>query len=103
PRLRLWVRGPGGPEGRGAPVPPSATPMLARVVTALGPGRVRVHYPGVWLTDRIYATHGHYLDRHLLPESGYGVARGLLGRGPRDGATAAEDERARLPLHPQTR
>ena len=71
--------------------------MLARVVTALGPGRVRVHYPGVWLTDRIYATHGHYLDRHLLPESGYGVARGLLGRVPRDGATAAEYERSRSP------
>jgi len=58
---------------------------------------VRVHYPGVWLTDRIYATHGHYLDRHLLPESGYGVARGLLGRVPRDGATAAEYERSRSP------
>jgi hypothetical protein len=58
---------------------------------------VRVHYPGVWLTERIYATHGHYLDRHLLPESGYGVARGLLGRVPRDGATAAEYERSRSP------
>jgi len=56
---------------------------------------VRVHYPGVWLADRLWATHGHYLDRHLLPESGYGVARGLLGRVPRDGATPAEYERSR--------
>jgi UDP-2,3-diacylglucosamine pyrophosphatase LpxH len=97
PLIRRWLRATGGPDGLDAPVPPSATPMLARVVTALGPGRVRVHYPGVWLTERIYATHGHYLDRHLLPESGYGVARGLLGRVPRDGATAAEYERSRSP------
>ena len=60
----------------------------------LAPARVRVHYPGVWLSDRVWATHGHYLDRHLLPEVAYGVARGLLGRLPRDGATPAEYERA---------
>jgi hypothetical protein len=33
----------------------------------------------VWLSDRLWATHGHYLDRHLLPESAFGVWRGLLG------------------------
>ena len=44
--------------------------------------------------DRVWATHGHYLDRHLLPEAAYGVARGLLGRLPRDGATPADYERA---------
>ena len=42
--------------------------------------------------DRVWATHGHYLDRHLLPEAAYGVARGLLGRLPRDGATPADYE-----------
>ena len=52
----------------------------------LGPADVRVRYPGMWLSERTWATHGHYLDRHLLPESGYGIARGLLGRLPRDGA-----------------
>ena len=25
---------------------------------------VRAAYPGVWLRDDVYATHGHYLDRH---------------------------------------
>jgi hypothetical protein len=55
---------------------------------------VRVRYPGVWLSERVWATHGHYLDRHLLPETAYGVARGLLGRLPRDGATPADYERA---------
>jgi hypothetical protein len=24
-----------------------------------------IAYPGVWLRDDVYATHGHYLDRHL--------------------------------------
>jgi predicted phosphodiesterase len=27
--------------------------------------RVRFAYPGLWLRDGVYATHGHYLDRHL--------------------------------------
>jgi predicted phosphodiesterase len=25
---------------------------------------LEVAYPGVWLSDRVYALHGHYLDRH---------------------------------------
>jgi len=69
-----------------------ATPLLARLATWLEPARVSVHYPGVWLAERIWATHGHYLDRHLLPEVAYGMARGLLGRVPRDNATPSEYE-----------
>jgi hypothetical protein len=42
----------------------------------------------------VWATHGHYLDRHLLPESAFGIARGLLGRLPRDGAQPVDYERA---------
>jgi calcineurin-like phosphoesterase family protein len=95
PLVRRWLRTTGGPAGVDATVPPDATAALARVVEWLGgPARVRVHYPGVWLTDRAWATHGHYLDRHLLPEGGYGVTRGLLGRVPLDGATPAEYERS---------
>jgi hypothetical protein len=55
---------------------------------------VRVRYPGVWLSERVWATHGHYLDRHLLPENAFGLARGLLGRLPRDGAAPVDYERA---------
>ena len=95
PLVRAWLRANGGPEGTDAPVPPDATAVLARVVGLLAPARVRVRYPGVRLTDRVWATHGHYLDRHLLPTSAYGVTRGLLGRVPRDGTTPAEYERAR--------
>ena len=73
---------------------PDATPLLARVVALLAPARVRVHYPGVWLSPAVWATHGHYLDRHLLPESTFGIARGLLGRLPRDGAAPVDYESA---------
>jgi UDP-2,3-diacylglucosamine pyrophosphatase LpxH len=77
-----------------AAIPLDATPTLARLVSWLEPARVRVHYPGVWLSDRVWATHGHYLDRHLLPEAAYGIARGALGRLPRDGAAPSDYERA---------
>jgi hypothetical protein len=92
--VRPWLREHGVPSSVDAAIPLDATPALARLTAALAPARVRVHYPGVWLSDRIWATHGHYLDRHLLPEVAYGVARGALGRLPRDGATPADYERA---------
>jgi len=92
-----WVRERGAELGPGSCVPLDASPALARVAASLAPARVSAHYPGVWLSDRIWATHGHYLDRHLFPESAFGLARGLLGRLPRDGAVPAEYERARRP------
>jgi hypothetical protein len=75
-------------------VPDDATPELAAVTSWLAPASVRVHYPGVWLTPGVWATHGHYLDRHLLPESAFGVTRGLLGRVPQPGAVPIDYERA---------
>ncbi|MDQ2675552.1 MAG: metallophosphoesterase family protein [Actinomycetota bacterium] len=32
---------------------------------AMPEAKLRVRYPGVWLREDVYATHGHYLDRHL--------------------------------------
>lgn len=57
-------------------VPADSNPMLARIAGWLAPARVEVRYPGVWLNDTVWATHGHYLDRHLLPVSAFGVIRG---------------------------
>ena len=54
---------------------------------------MRVSYPGVWLDDGVWATHGHYLDRHLMPESSVGILRGLFGRQPPDGARPIDYER----------
>src|SRR5215212_6233198 len=92
--VRSWSRAQGAYLAVDAPVPVHATPLLARVTSWLAPPSVRVHYPGVWLSERVWATHGHYLDRHLLPEAAFGVARGLLGRLPRDGAAPLDYERA---------
>jgi UDP-2,3-diacylglucosamine pyrophosphatase LpxH len=92
--VRPWVREHDAALGLDGAVPVDATPALARLASWLGPARVRVSYPGVWLSERVWATHGHYLDRHLLPEAAYGIARGLLGRLPRDGAVPADYERA---------
>jgi hypothetical protein len=89
--IREWLLG-GATLTLDTEVPPDAGPLLARVVDWLAPARVRVRYPGTWIADGVWATHGHYLDRHLLPEGAYGVARGLLGRLPHDGATPGEYE-----------
>jgi hypothetical protein len=89
-----WLRAHGVPACADAELPRDATPLLAELSSWLGPADVRVRYPGVWLAQRVWATHGHYLDRHLLPEAAFGVARGLLGRLPRDGAAPLDYERA---------
>jgi len=91
--VRDWV-GPQASLAPDAPVPLDATPLLEQLSASLAPARVRVHYPGVWLAEGVWATHGHYLDRHLLPAAAYGIARGLLGRLPQDGATPLDYERA---------
>lgn len=90
--IRDWLRA-GPPPTVDTAVPLDAGPMLARVAGWLAPARVSVRYPGLWVAEDVWATHGHYLDRHLLPEGAYGMARGLLGRLPRDGATPGDYER----------
>ena len=92
--LRPWLRTHGMAPHLDARIPADATPQMRRLTDSLAPARVRVHYPGIWLSDSVWATHGHYLDRHLLPESAFGIARGLLGRLPRDGALPADYEQA---------
>jgi UDP-2,3-diacylglucosamine pyrophosphatase LpxH len=95
--VRPFLRARGMSRAVDASLPPDATPLLARTASFLAPARVRIHYPGVWLSERVWATHGHYLDRHLLPEVAYGIARGLLGRVPRDDATPVEYEQPGRP------
>jgi len=46
-------------------LPRSASPALAELAGWPAPARVEVRYPGVWLAEGVYATHGHYLDRLL--------------------------------------
>jgi predicted phosphodiesterase len=37
---------------------------LARLAEWARPAELRVAYPGTWLRDDVWATHGHYLDAH---------------------------------------
>jgi len=61
-------------------------PPLADLVAAASPAAVTVAYPGVWIRPDVYATHGHYLDRHLtiptLERLGVAVVERLLGDSP---------------------
>jgi hypothetical protein len=53
---------------------------LASVVRALSPAAVRVSYPGVWLREDVYATHGHYVDRHTTVPMFERLGAGLMAR-----------------------
>jgi len=72
----------------------SVAEMLAR-----GGAAVRAAYPGVWLRDDVYATHGHYLDRHttvpMFERLGAGAMARALRR-PVAEARRAEDYEAVL-------
>jgi predicted phosphodiesterase len=95
PLVRPWLRRTVPALSIATEIPLDATPALARLCADLSPARVRVSYPGVWLDERVWATHGHYLDQHLMPESAIGVGRGSLRGLPQDGATPMDYELGR--------
>jgi UDP-2,3-diacylglucosamine pyrophosphatase LpxH len=95
PLVRAWALQKGRTLGASAAVPAGATPALSRLVGWLTPATVRVNYPGVWLRDGVWATHGHYLDRHLMPTSAVGLLRPRDPRRPLRRGSPADYERAR--------
>jgi UDP-2,3-diacylglucosamine pyrophosphatase LpxH len=66
--------------------PAQASPALERIAGWVAPARLRVAYPGLWLREDVYASHGHYLDCHLtiptLERLSAGAMSRLLGRPP---------------------
>ncbi len=42
-----------------------ASGPLAELLRGTGLERIELAYPGAWLGAKVYATHGHFLDRHL--------------------------------------
>jgi UDP-2,3-diacylglucosamine pyrophosphatase LpxH len=68
----------------------------------LGPASLRISYPGLWLRDDVYVTHGHYMDAHLsLPRAECLAVATLIrlsGQLP-DPATAADYERVLRPIY----
>lgn len=68
----------------------------------LGRARLQIAYPGIWLREDVYATHGHYMDVHLSLPRAECVAAALMvrlsGRLPNP-ATPTDYERVLRPLY----
>jgi hypothetical protein len=80
---------------------PSPGPTAA-IDEWLGAARLRIAYPGLWLRDDVYATHGHYMDAHLNLPRAECVALATLVRISRqlpDPATPADYERVLRPIY----
>lgn len=79
-----------------------ASEAARAVEHALG-RRVELRYPGLWVTDEIYATHGHYLDVHaLLPtveRLGAGALQRISGEPVPLVATPSDYERVLAPWY----
>lgn len=83
--------------------PAAASPLAAAVAAALAPARVTVAYPGLWLAEGVYATHGHYLDLHgtvpAYERLSAGVLARLLGGPPAVGAVPGDYEAVLAPIY----
>jgi hypothetical protein len=81
---------------------PADTGPAAMIDDWLGAAQLQIAYPGTWLRDDVYATHGHYMDVHLTLPRAECVAAAtmvrLAGRLP-SAATPADYERVLRPLY----
>jgi calcineurin-like phosphoesterase family protein len=78
---------------------PGATAAIAEW---LAPAELRLAYPGTWLRDDVYATHGHYMDPHLSLPRAECIAAAVVMRvsGPIPAvATPADYERVLAPIY----
>lgn len=79
-----------------------SSPPAALIEGWLGPARLQLAYPGVWLRDDVYATHGHYMDAHLMLPRAECIAAALMARLSRPlpaRTTSADYERILRPLY----
>lgn len=83
--------------------PDEASPTVARLAQWASPARVRFAYPGLWLRDDVYATHGHYLDCHLtvptVERLSVGVMSRLMRKPASSFASAADYEAVTAPMY----
>ncbi len=80
---------------------PSGGP-LSRINAWLGETELSVAYPGVWLRDDVYATHGHYMDCHMtLPRLECLAAAAVMRRTgrPPEAAGPGDYERILRPIY----
>ncbi|HEV7770837.1 MAG TPA: metallophosphoesterase [Solirubrobacterales bacterium] len=80
---------------------PSPGPT-AQIDSWLAGAGLRLAYPGIWLRDDVYATHGHYMDTHLSLPRAECLAAATVMRfsGPIPSpATPADYERVLRPIY----
>ncbi|HEY6551061.1 MAG TPA: metallophosphoesterase [Solirubrobacterales bacterium] len=73
-----------------------------RIAAWLEEAELSIAYPGVWLRDDVYATHGHYMDCHMsLPRLECVAAAAIMRAGgrPPDPATSGDYERVLRPIY----
>jgi hypothetical protein len=83
--------------------PAQAGPLAARLAELAAPARVTFAYPGIWLREDVYATHGHYCDVHTTVPTFERLAAGAMARWavpvPSDGASPDDYEAVLAPLY----
>lgn len=87
-----------GLEHRGPPAGEAAE----RIASWLGGAELGIAYPGLWLREDVYATHGHYMDCHsTLPRVECLAAAALMraADGPPDPAQPGNYERVLRPIY----
>jgi Calcineurin-like phosphoesterase len=87
-----------GLEHRAAPAGEAAT----RLDSWLGAAELEIAYPGIWLRDDVYATHGHYMDCHMsLPRTECIAAAAAMRKAgrPPEHSSPADYERVLRPLY----
>ncbi len=78
------------------------SPTAMALAEALGGCELSIAYPGAWLREDVYATHGHHMDPHLTLPRAECVAAAAVARlrGPLpDPATPADYERLLGPVY----
>ena len=86
------------------PAPGDSTP-LGRIAGWLPRSDLTLAYPGAWLRDDVYATHGHYMDWHgtvpTFEVLAIGIAQRVVARSARTGTamTPADYEAALAPVY----
>lgn len=103
--VETWLR---AQEGGGLGLeqrfdPPEASTMLAAIARWAAKAHVTGAYPGLWLREDVYATHGHQLDVHLniptMERLGIGMTARALRRRPEQFATPADYEAVTAPVY----
>jgi hypothetical protein len=99
----------GGRSGIGienaVPVAAGRHAPLQRIAEWIAPAELTLAYPGAWLRDDVYVTHGHYLDFHntvpTIEVLAIGVAQRVVAHRGRDGAamTPGDYEAALAPVY----